>query len=113
MHELIVPDTFARFSLEAHKTVTEEIVAEPVAPIHVTCRRRQRYINVAELFIGTQIGPGVCRARVFPGAVLPCLDAELALLRNSLESPAELTGLNIVSADVAGRTFLNVWIVGN
>src|SRR5215831_9831843 len=35
MHELIVPDTFARFRLEAHKTVAEEIVAKPVASIHV------------------------------------------------------------------------------
>src|SRR5215471_2893954 len=40
MHELIVPDTFARFRLEAHKTVAEEIVAKPVASIHVARRRR-------------------------------------------------------------------------
>ena len=113
MDQLEMPDTFTGFCLQAHQTVAEEIVAEPVPAIHVACRRRQRQVDITEFFIGTEIGPGVNSAGIFPRPVFPSLNAELALSRNGSKRPPELPGFDVITAYVAASSFLDVRIIGN
>src|SRR5437660_8012099 len=113
MDELKMPDAFAGFSLEAHETVAEEVVTQPVAAIHITRRRRQRQVDITEFFIGTQIGPCIDGACVLPRPALPRFDAKLALLRNNSERPPELAGLDVIAADIAASSLLDVRIIGD
>src|SRR6267142_5435862 len=113
MDELKMPDAFAGFSLEAHETVAEEVVTQPVAAVHITRRRGQRQINITEVFIGTQIGPCINGACVLPRPVLPGFDAKLALLRNNSERPSEFAGLDIIAANIATSSLPDVRIIGD
>src|SRR2546430_1822430 len=106
MDELKMPDTFPGFSLEAYETVAEEVVAQPVAAIHITRRRGERQIDITKFFIGSQIGPCVDSACVLPRPVLPGFDPGFALLRNDSKRPQELACLDVITADIAASSLL-------
>src|SRR5437764_9426882 len=106
MNELKMPDAFAGFSLEAHEAVAEEIVAQPMAAIHITGGRGQGQIDVTEFFIGAQIRPCINGACVLPRPVLPGFHAKVAFLRNNSKRPSQLAGLDIIAADIAASSFL-------
>src|ERR1041385_9188055 len=113
MDELEMPDPLAGFSLNANETVAEEIVPEPVPAIHITRGRSQREVDVAKFFIGAQIRPCIGGTCVLPRAVLPGLDSKVAFLWNNFKGPSELTGFDVVAADVAARIFYGGRISGN
>src|SRR5262245_6839148 len=66
MNSLKMPDSLARLSLDANEAVAEKIIAEAMTAVHVACRRRQGQVDVAQLFVCAEIGPGIDGARVFP-----------------------------------------------
>src|SRR2546428_14052957 len=101
MDKLEMPTTCPVFGLQPHQTVAEEIVAEPVPAIHVACRRRQRQGDITEFFIGTEIGPGVNSAGIFPRPGFPRLNAEPALSRNGSKRPPQLPAVDFITSSVA------------
>src|SRR5262245_54572090 len=113
MDGLKMPDALSGFGFDANDAVAEKIVAEAVPAIHIACRRSERQIDVAQLFVSAEIGPGIDGARVFPGAVFPRLDAKLAFPWNDSKFPAKLARPNIVPANVAWRAFLKVRVIRN
>ena len=75
-----MPDSFSVLGLDAHKAVGEKVVANTVAAVHIARRSCQWEVDVSQFLVGTQVGPGVRRAGVFPRSVLPRLNTKLAFL---------------------------------
>ena len=100
-----MPEPFAGFGVETDEAVREEIVAGVGASVVVAGGHFNRNINVTELFIGSEGRPGPGVAGEFPGITGPGVVAEFARLRNGMEGPDELAGVDIVAADVARNVF--------
>src|SRR5262249_49846372 len=95
MSQLVGPDAFAGFDVEAHDRRGEEVVSPALSAVLVTCLAFDRYIHVPELFVDRERSPssGVPRIDVRP--ILPSVFAELALAWNGMEAPQLLAGPNV------------------
>ena len=77
-------------------------------PYHAAVGRRQRNVDVAELFVGGHRIPRAEIAGDLPRVVAPGFVAELTGLRHDVEGPEQLPGFGVEAADVLGRGFLAV-----
>src|SRR5215510_6852269 len=103
MHDLVVPDLLAGRRVDADEALTVEAVAGPVAAVIVVGRRRDRQIDVAELFVRAHRRPDIGVARFLPGLLLPGLDARFLALRHRVKGPEQAASGGIKAPDVAGR----------
>ncbi len=100
-HALEMPDTLSRTRVEREDRVRKKIVAEPIGAIEIEGRGARASEDHAELVIHGQSGPDVGATRNLPRIGRPGRVAELARMRNGMKAPAQLTGLQIVRANVA------------
>ena len=107
VHGLEVPHPPAGACIETDDGLGKQIVAGPIAPVVVIGRRRQRHIDIAQLFVRGGPGPHVGVAAVLPGgAVLvqrrePRLVARLPFPRDRVKAPELLARAHIEATDVA------------
>src|SRR5882672_7670525 len=108
-----MPDALARGALYAHQTVAEQIVAEPVAAVHVVGRTRQREIGESQFLIGADERPEIRVARVRPRVFFPRLVARLACLRDDVKGPAWLAGVHVERLNISRRLHFGLRRVGH
>ncbi len=108
MDGLEVPHALAGLDVERDQRIREQVVARPPTAIPRGRGRRQRDIDVTELFIGRHRIPRAEVAGDFPRIVAPRVVAELAGPRHHVKRPQELAGFGVEAADVLGRRFLPV-----
>ena len=101
--ELKVPLALPGVQVDRHQRLGEQVVARPVAAVVIAGRELDRQVHGLELFVHREWTPHAGVARVRPGVVLPGLVAELSGLRNGVEDPQALSGLDVEPADVALR----------
>src|ERR1700680_5054552 len=65
-------------------------------------RSAQRYVDISELLIGRERCPGCHIAHVFGRSLAPGFVSGLALVRQNVESPKLLAGVNVITADIFG-----------
>src|SRR6185503_14257217 len=82
--------------------------ARPPAAIPRGRWRRQRHVDVTELFIGGHWIPRAEVAGDFPRTVSPGVVAELAGPRHDVKRPQEPAAFSVEAANVLGRRFLRV-----
>ena len=87
MHELKMPFALAGFQIDAHEALGKQVVAGPMAAVVIRCRRLDRQIDEAELFVHADLRPHAHVAVECPRIVLPGLVAVLAGIRNRVEAP--------------------------
>ena len=102
MRRLEVPTPFARADVDRDDALAVQIRTGPKAAVHVAVRRFDGQIRQPKLLVGRDRGPdaGVAAARP-RGVVEPAFVAALAGLRHGVESPQQLAGHDIETADVA------------
>ena len=102
MRRLKVPAPFAGADVDRDDALAVEIRAGPKAAVHVAVRRFDGQIRQPKLLVGRDRGPdtGVAAARP-RGVVEPGFVAGLAGLRHGMESPEQLAGHDVETADVA------------
>ena len=86
--------------------VGEQIVAGPPDAVRRSRRRRQRNVDVAELFVRRHRIPRAEIAGDLPGLVPPGVVAEFPRARHDVERPEQLAALRIEASDILGRRFL-------
>ena len=106
--QLVVPHALAGFRVQAHDAVGEQVRARTLAAVGIAAGRFDRNVDVAELFIAGQRSPRAGVAGELPGilaavVLAPGLDAEFAGLRNGVEGPQQLAGVDVIAANVARR----------
>src|SRR4029453_17032373 len=57
MRQLKMPHAFAGVRLHTNEALAKEVVAKAVAAVHVTGRRSDRHVHVAEFLVGTEERP--------------------------------------------------------
>jgi hypothetical protein len=75
MHQLEVPDSSAGLRFECDETFGKEVIARALPPIIIIGRRREGQVDVAQRLIAAHHRPDIRIAGVFPGLVLPGVDA--------------------------------------
>ena len=100
---LEVPDALARLRVDADQALGEQVVARPVGPVVVVRRRARRQVDVPQFVVRAHRRPHVRVAGRPPGLVLPGLDAKLVVPWDRVETPLELTRVDVVGAHVARR----------
>src|SRR6516164_8286968 len=98
MHELEMPLPLTRFQVHGYEAFGKEIVARPVASVHIQRRRLYRKINEPRFGIRRDLSPHSSVAGPFPRSVFPRVIAELAGIRDGIESPDLPAGPNIERA---------------
>src|SRR5579863_300448 len=98
VHHLKMPSPLAGLQIDADQALTEQVVAWPLATVEVGCRRFNRQIDEAELFIYGHLSPYAGVAVGGPGAVPPCFVANLAGARDRVEGPQEFAVVCVVGA---------------
>ena len=106
MDGLEVPHALARLDVECDQRIREQVVARPPTAVPRGRGRRQRDVDVTELFIGRHRIPRAEVAGDFPRTVAPRVVAELAGLRHHVKRPQQPAGFGVEAADVFGRRFL-------
>src|SRR5262249_59807516 len=100
---LKVPDAPARGGLKRHHGVSEQILPQSLAAVEIECRRSQGQKNQPALFIEAEPAPVVGGAGGLPRVAFPGFVAELAGMRDGMEDPAALAGVNVESPHVSRR----------
>src|SRR5262249_2378302 len=100
---LEVPDALAGARVEREHAVGEQVVAGTVRAVKVERRRTGRRESPGVLLIDRDAGPRVRAAGDLPRVLRPGVVAELAGPWNRVERPADLSRVDVVRADVAGR----------
>src|SRR3984893_11785132 len=98
-----MPDSLARPCVQGNQTISEEIVADAIGAVEVKCRRTCWDIDNAAPVIECHPGPIVRGAAGLPRILRPSVVAKFTGMRDGVERPAQLTGSNVVGANVAGR----------
>ena len=71
VHGLEMPDALAGLRVQRDDGAAVEVVAEPVAAVHVVRDAARRHVDEAELVVGAERRPDVAGARVPPRLRLP------------------------------------------
>src|SRR5262249_1484733 len=106
--ELVMPDAAAGLCFQADERLAEEVRAGAVAAVPVVVGRAAGEADVVELGVVAHDRPDLAPAGVLPGAALPGVVAELALLGDGVEAPELPAGARVETAHVAGRHLLLV-----
>src|ERR1044072_3578543 len=101
MHRLEMPDSLPAPGIEREQSVGEKISSVSCSAIEVGCCRAGRHENEAAHQIDRHSRPVVGAARGAPGISRPRLRPELSGARNSVKGPANLSGADVVRANVA------------
>ena len=101
VHQLVVPLALAGRQIHGHDALTEQAGARTMAAVVVAGGQLDRQIRHIEFFVDRNLSPDAGVARVDPRLLFPRVVPELAQLRNRVEDPQPLAGLDVEAADVA------------
>src|SRR3981189_2390308 len=101
MHELVMPFALAGHEVERVKSLAVQSGARTMTAVIVAGRQLDGHVDGTERFIDRHLTPRARVARVFPGAFLPGVVAELTGTRNGVENPQTLAATDIEGANVA------------
>ena len=101
MHELPVPNPFARLDIQADERGSEQIGAGTMSAISIVGRVLYIEIHVPKFLVGGKRSPNAGVAGVIRRPIQPCVVTELAFAGNRMEHPQLLTGMNVEGHDVA------------
>src|SRR5262245_51544213 len=103
MHGLKVPDALSGPGFETDETVPEQVVTRPPATVIIGTRRRGGQVDVIELRIPGHAAPDIRLSASLGRPLEPGLVAKLALLRDDVKRPAELSRPSIKRLHVSRR----------
>ncbi len=103
MHQLVMPQTLARARIERQQTIAIEIRAQTIAAPEIICRRTDRKICDAALFVDGKLAPDIRPACGLVSVFRPCVVTEFARIRDRVKGPHEFAAHYVVSADIARR----------
>src|SRR5262249_15086245 len=103
VRDLVMPDAFAGFEIDADDGVAEQAAAQAVAAVIIVGGRFHRQIGVSELGIDGYRRPDAGVAGVLIGRTLPRLRTELAGLGNRVKRPLLLSSVRIEGHHITGR----------
>src|SRR5688500_5581679 len=98
-----MPLPLTRHRVERQHAVAEQIRALPEAAVEIISWRSCGHEYPAALFIDGHAAPGVRTTIVLARHEPPCVVASLALARDGVEDPFQLSADCIISADVTRR----------
>src|SRR5262245_46709574 len=84
--------------VDAHQALGKQIVAGTMAAIEIRCRRFDRQVHEAELFVDADLGPDAGVAVGRPRFLFPRVVAELARARDGVKGPQQLAGPHVEGA---------------
>src|SRR6267143_370731 len=98
-----MPDSPARPCIQGNQTISEEIVADAIGAVEIKCGGACWDVDNSAPGIERHPGPIVRCAAGLPGILRPGVIAKFTGMRDGVEGPTQLTGSNVVGANVAGR----------
>ncbi len=104
MDKLEMPDAFTGFCIQRHQGLAEQVIAGTVAAVHIAGGGFHRHVDDAAFEIGRHRGPGTGVAGVGIRVVAPGFRAKLPGARNRVKDPQHFTRVQVVTANVAGRS---------
>ena len=102
---LEMPQTFACFNVDGHKTFSKESVAFARTSPIIAVGSGERKVDMTEVVIAAHHGPYVDVAGVAVGMFFPGIGSELAILRDGVEDPFQFAGADVKSLHVTGCPF--------
>src|SRR5437016_819067 len=98
-----MPDSLARLRVQGKKAICKEIVADAIGAVEI--KRGGACWNVDNSAPGIERHPGpiVRGAAGLPRILWPSVVAEFTGMRDGVKRPTQLTGSNVIGANVAGR----------
>src|SRR5437764_14985407 len=99
---LKVPDALSCLRIQRDFAIREQVVAKAVATVKIESRRTRGYVNYAGFLIERHPGPIVYAAAFLPGIFRPSVVTKFTGMRNCVKAPALFSGVNVVTANVAG-----------
>src|SRR5229473_244799 len=98
-----MPDSLACLGIQGKQTISEEIVADAIGTVEIKCGGARGSVENSTPGIECHSGPIVRGAAGLPRIFRPSVVAKFTGMRNGVKRPAQLTGPNVVGANVAGR----------
>src|ERR1700694_2017132 len=98
-----MPDPLARPCVQGNQTISEEIVADAIGAVEIKRGGACWDIDNAPPGIERHPSPIVRGAAGLPSILRPSVIPKFTGMRDGVERPAQLTGSNVVGANVAGR----------
>jgi hypothetical protein len=103
MYALKVPEHFPSSANEGNQSVGKKIVANSVRTIKVGHGRASRHIHDASCLVDRHTRPVVGGTGRLPRALRPRRIAFFTGMRNCVKGPGELTGADVISANITSR----------
>src|ERR1700732_5367909 len=98
-----MPDSLTRPCVQGNQTISEEIVADASGAVEIERGGARWDVDNAAPGIERHPGPIVRGAAGLPRILRPSVVAKFTGMRGGGERPEQLTGSNVVGANVAGR----------